>query len=86
MCRRLKHCQLTPDEERALVNRITQRLAAGTFSEQFRDQLRLAIKLDTQTTLSVATQCLTAQKAHVRRLAAWVVNNVERRRENGIGI
>src|SRR5262249_18018138 len=48
MCRRLKHCELTPDQRRQLVSCITERLATGNFSEQFRDQLRLALHLDSR--------------------------------------
>ncbi|MBI4909407.1 MAG: hypothetical protein HY820_37660 [Acidobacteria bacterium] len=73
MCRRLKHCQLSPEQRQQLVQCITRRLATGNFSEQFRDQLRLALALDSQYTFQVARRCLAGPcKDHVRRLALWV--------------
>ena len=84
MCRRLKHCPLTGAQRRRLVHCITDRLASGNFSQQFRDQLRLAIHLDTRTTYECAAECLGAPKVYVRRLAAWAINNIEKRAENGL--
>lgn len=46
MCRRLKHVHLSRDQRDRLVRCIADRLASGRFSEQFRDQLRLAMLLD----------------------------------------
>lgn len=76
MCRRLKHCEIDPKLRQRLVTCITDRLASGRFSEQFRDQLRLAIHLDRKRTFEVAHRCLTgASKEHVRRFAKWVIDH-----------
>ena len=82
MCRRLKHCEIPPNLRQQLVNCITDRLASGSFSEQFDDQLRLAIRLDRKRTFEVAHRCLTStSKEHVRRFAEWVINHEERTHE-----
>ena len=74
MCRRLKHCQIAPKLCQKLVACITDRLTTGDFSEQFRDQLRLAMQLDPRRTFTAAEKCLgSAQRAHIRRLATWVL-------------
>ena len=76
MCRRLKHCDIAPEQRQQLVDCILNRLATGRFSEQFRDQLRLAIYLDPQQTYELARKCLTTKsKDHIRRFAQWVVKH-----------
>ncbi len=76
MCRRLKHCEIPPKLGQQLVACITGRLAAGNFSEQFRDQLRLAMQLDHRRTCEVAEECLAStSKAHIRKLAKWVIDH-----------
>jgi hypothetical protein len=76
MCRRLKHCPLIEQQRRELVTRITERLAQGSFAQQFRDQLRLAMHLDRSATVEVARECLSGfSKDHVRRSALWVLKH-----------
>jgi hypothetical protein len=75
MCRRLKHVGLSPAQQARLVAAILGRLVGGTFSEQFRDQLRLAVHLDRVAAFTAARQALTSDKEHVRRLAAWVASH-----------
>ena len=78
MCRRLKHCDVAPEQRQQLLDCIMKRLVTGDFSEQFRDQLRLAIHLDTERTFKLAHGCLTStSKKHARRLAQWVVKHEE---------
>jgi hypothetical protein len=84
MCRRLKHCLITDAQGRLLVQCITGRLASGDFSQQFRDQLSLAIHLDTRTTYECAVKCLAAPKVYVRKMAAWTIENIEKRARNGL--
>jgi hypothetical protein len=71
MCRRLKHCALGRTHRTQLVLCITVRLASGLFSEQFKDQLRLAMHLDLEQTLDVCRKSVGSVKAHVRRYAEW---------------
>lgn len=71
MCRRLKHCPLGRSHRTALVATITGRLESGAFSEQFKDQLRLALHLDRDRTMEACRKCLASDKAFVRRYAQW---------------
>ncbi|ETW93129.1 MAG: hypothetical protein ETSY1_40550 [Candidatus Entotheonella factor] len=75
----MKHVRLTRDQQRRIVHAISQRLASGAFTEQFRDQLRLALRLDPTTTCQVAQRASTSERAHVRRLAHWVLATVDAR-------
>ena len=76
MCRRLKHCALRPEQRAQLVACITGRLGAGNFSEQFVDQLRLALCLDPEATFAAARTFLAAgPKDHVRRYSRWVLQH-----------
>lgn len=73
LCRRLKHVPLAQHQRDQLVACILHRLATGRFSEQFRDQLRLALHLDRGKTLAVAQRALGVGKPHVTRYARWVL-------------
>jgi len=75
MCRRLKHCQLGRTHRTKLLASILGRLKSGEFSEQFKDQLRLAFHLDLKQTLSVCQQASSSSKLHVRRYAAWALSS-----------
>ena len=74
MCRRLKHCTLSAAQRAALVACIGARLTTGTFPEQFKDQLRLALHLDPAAVRRSAAAALDSPAAHVRRHAAWVLS------------
>lgn len=74
MCRRLKHCLLGRTHREQLVGCIAGRLASGMFSEQFKDQLRLALHLDRQQTLEVCRKSVGSTKPHVRRYAQWALS------------
>lgn len=73
MCRRLKHIPLARNQKERLVVCICHRLSTGQFSEQFRDQLRLSLRLDPRTTLAAATRALKSDRPHVERYAKWVL-------------
>jgi len=75
MCRRLKHIPLARNQKDRVVECILHRLATGQFSEQFRDQLRLALHLDRRTTLAAATRALESEKPHVKRYSKWVLSH-----------
>jgi hypothetical protein len=72
--RRLKHCQLQPNQSKALVDCILARLQRGYFSEQFADQLRLALYLDRDALLTAAQEVANSQLLHVQRYANWVLS------------
>lgn len=72
MARRLKHCSLSNRQKSRLLKAILGRLVEGKFSEQFKDQLRLAMQIDPKATLDAARKSRDATVAHVRRYAQWV--------------
>lgn len=74
MCRRLKHCELNPAQGAALVDCITRRLASGAFSEQFKDQLRLALHIDAARTRIACQACTTSTRPHIARYAGWALS------------
>lgn len=73
MCRRLKHCTLSNSQRKRLVFYVTQRLLTGNFSQQFKDELRLALVLDRQRTFEAARKSLKDSRNYVRRYAEWVL-------------
>jgi hypothetical protein len=73
MCRRLKHCKLTESQSRRLFDKISERLIQGNFTEQFKDQLRLARHLDAAKLHQTAQAALKIPKDHVRRYAYWIL-------------
>jgi hypothetical protein len=77
MARRLKHCPLTSQQQARLVEAILRRFASGSFSEQFKDQLRLVLQLDPIQAFTVARRCEFAPKDHVRRYAAWLLAHMK---------
>ena len=72
LARRFKHCQLGRTHRDQLVACIARRLTEGNFSEQFKDQLRLALLLDRQAILAAAAGCA-HRRAYVRQYALWVL-------------
>jgi hypothetical protein len=76
MCRRLKNCELNPEERKQLVTCISDRLVHGNFGEQFYDQLRLAMRLDQKQIFAVAQECIASPpKEYVRRFALWILKH-----------
>jgi hypothetical protein len=75
MARRLKHCNLSRAQKSRLEDVILRRLVDGRFSEQFKDQLRLAMQIDPRATFGAARKCREAPAAHVRRYASWVLKH-----------
>lgn len=74
MCRRLKHCALGRTHSTQLLRCILQRLQTGAFSEQFKDQLRLAMHLNPKQTLAAGVEALASSRPHVRRYALWLAS------------
>ncbi len=76
MCRRLKHCPLSPAQRGRLVTCIAERLCTGRFSEQFHDQLRLALRLDAPRLFAAAHSCMHHSRDYVRRYAGWILSRL----------
>jgi hypothetical protein len=76
MCRHLKHCQITKEQQERLVTCILGRLSSRNFSEQFYDQLRYALHVDQQRVIDAARQNLSGfSKDHVKRYSLWVLEH-----------
>jgi len=74
MCRRLKHVELGRTNRTKLVTCVLHRLQSGEFSEQFKDQLRLALHLDRKQTVSSCESAKSKELSHVRRYAEWILS------------
>jgi hypothetical protein len=72
MCRRLKHVALDAAQREELVACILQRLRAGDFGEQFRDQLRLALHLDAAAVRACLPWCASDGRVHMQRIVAYL--------------
>ena len=85
LARRFKHCQLTDSQKRRVLSAIYRRLQTGEFFEQFKDQLRLAIHLDRDRTMTEATAALTRPTPRVIRYSRWILNHDDHTGEPGEG-
>jgi hypothetical protein len=74
MCRRLKHCQLGAEQQERLSECILDRLSSGNFSEQFKDQLRLALQIDERHTLTACQLASSSNTSHIRRYSQWALS------------
>lgn len=83
MCRRLKHVPLSREQTKSLVDAILERLSSGRFSEQFRDQLRLALHLDREATMAAARREEKHPRPYVRRYASWILAHEPEARDAG---
>ena len=75
MARKFKHVPPSDTQATRLVDTILNRLATGTFAEQFRDELRLALTLDRKRTLAQAQSAVESKRAHIHRMAKWVLSH-----------
>ena len=75
LARRFKQVVLTQVERRRLLDVIKARLAEGRISEQFKDQLRLALFLDQPEILKSALECTGSTRPHVVRYAHWLLRH-----------
>lgn len=72
-CRRLKHAVLNRSASEKLQSSILGRLERGDFSEQFKDQLRLAIHLSPKSTLAACQRGVASARPHVKRYCLWAL-------------
>jgi hypothetical protein len=73
MCRRLKHCTLTPQQRTRLIRYVVERLYTGAFAQQFKDELRLILVLDAHALFKVALESRTDEREYVSRHAEWIL-------------
>jgi hypothetical protein len=73
IARRLKHRTLSGSQRERVARAVLGRLVRGRFSEGFKDQLRLVLRLDPERTFAAARRVPANAPAHVHRYAAWVL-------------
>ncbi|MEM6365392.1 MAG: hypothetical protein AAF745_13280 [Planctomycetota bacterium] len=74
LCRYFKNHPPTDEQCRQMVDAIISRLTDGRFSEQFKDQLSMAIRLAPDEMADAAALASDSQLSYVRRYANWVRN------------
>lgn len=79
ICRNLKNHPPDKALQSKLVDTIAGRLKDGRFSEQFRDQLGMAIQFDPDRMQSLAESLLSSDKTYVRQYAGLVLKTLSRR-------
>jgi hypothetical protein len=84
MARRLKHHPLTTSQRERVADAVLGRLVRGRFSEGFRDQLRLVLRVAPERAFVAARGCSAKAPPHVHRFAAWVLaHEPQRHAESG---
>jgi len=74
ICRRLKHAELSRSQREKLLNSILGRLEQGSFSEQFKDQLRLAVHLAPKAAIAACKRGASSPHQRVMRYNSWVLS------------
>ena len=76
ICRNLRNKDISEADKDLLVECICNRLLSGNFSEQFKEQLTMAVRFRPDELLECALQALKSDKEYIRRYGAWVENKV----------
>ena len=74
ICRNLKSRTIPGGLQDILVQAISNRLLAGTFSEQFKDQLAMAIRFRPSEMEHFARQACQSPKSYIQRYGQWVLH------------
>ena len=72
LCRQFKNHPPSDRERDRMVDAIVSRLIDGRFSEQFKDQLAMAIRFDRDRLSDAANIALTSDREYIRRYGNWV--------------
>ncbi|WP_145304521.1 hypothetical protein [Crateriforma conspicua] len=72
LCRYFKNHPPTDDQSKRMVDAIIDRLIDGRFSEQFKDQLSMAIRFSPARMAEAATVASASDRNYIRRYADWV--------------
>lgn len=83
LCRWFKNHRPNQDQQQRLVEAIATRLTRGDFSEQFKDQLSMAVRFDPELMRRTATSLLDADKEYIRRYARWTRRKIRLSRQAG---
>ncbi|WP_338440821.1 hypothetical protein VZG28_07155 [Synechococcus elongatus IITB4] len=74
LCRHFKNHPPARENCDQMIDAVIQRLIDGRFSEQFIDQLSMAIRLDPKRMQAAAIAALTSEKVYVRRYGERVIH------------
>ena len=78
ICRNLRSRTIPRGFQDLLVQAISNRLLAGDFSEQFKDQLAMAIRFRPFEMAQCAKQACESPKDYVQRYGQWVLEKLSR--------
>ncbi len=78
ICRNLKNRTIPRHLQDVLVQAVFNRLLTGAFSEQFKDQLAMAIRFRPLDMARYATLACESQKDYVQRYGHWVLEKLSR--------
>ncbi len=73
LARRFKHISLSPHQQARVMNAIIRRFISGDFSEQFVDQLHLALRIEASQLYAAAERVSSDAKPHIRKCADWIL-------------
>lgn len=73
IARNLQPHRTSSSDSEKLLTTVLGRLSTGNFSEQFKDQLDLALRISPARTLDAANRGLSSSKDHVRRYCKWTI-------------
>ena len=82
IARNLQSVRISNSDSERLLKTILGRLLTGNFSEQFKDQLDLALRISPNSTLEAAQKGLESAKDYVRRYCRWAIERHRRQMEN----
>ncbi len=72
LCRYFKNHPPCDDDRMRMVDAINNRLIQGRFSEQFKDQLSMAIRFDPDRMAEAVSVASSSDRGYIRRYAGWV--------------
>ena len=72
LCRYFKNHPPGDEECNRMVDAIVNRLIAGRFSEQFKDQLAMAIRIAPDRMSNAANVASNSDRGYIRRYAEWI--------------
>ena len=77
LCRHFKNHPPSPAAQNEMIDAIISRLVDGRFYEQFKDQLRMAIRFSPSQMRDAAQIAANSSREYVRRYADWVEHTLD---------
>ena len=76
IARRLKHCNLTSIQKNRILDSLERRFLSGSFSDQYKDHLRLGMKLSPERMVEMALEGKKSKKQYIAKLSDWIITNL----------